>query len=116
VLIDYPPVYAPLPSWWVDQMMELAPQHPQALRGLQREAVLVDPWDRLPELGCLVLVLYGGRLNDALLSAAHAQRYSEKLALGEVICWPDARHDVREPDRARFIAALRVFLHRVDSR
>ena len=80
------------------------------------EAVLVDPWDRLPELGCLVLVLYGGRLNDALLSAAHAQRYSEKLALGEVICWPDARHDVREPDRARFIAALRVFLHRVDSR
>lgn len=114
VLIDHPPVYAPLPSGWVDQAMELAPEHPQALRGLQREAVLVDLWDRLPELGCLVLVLYGGRPDDALLSTTDAQRYSETLPRGEVICLADAGHDVREPDRQRFMAALRTFLGRVD--
>jgi pimeloyl-ACP methyl ester carboxylesterase len=114
VLIDHPPVYAPLPSEWVDQAMELAPEHPQALRGLQREAVLVDLWDRLPELGCLVLVMYGGRPGDTLLSKADAQRYDDSLPRGEVIRLADAGHDVREPDHQRFMASLRAFLGRVD--
>jgi pimeloyl-ACP methyl ester carboxylesterase len=114
VLIDYPPVYEPLPSEWVDQAMELAPEHPQALRGLQREALLVDLWDRLPELGCIVLVMYGGRSEESSLSSAEAQRYSEMLPHGEVICVADGGHDVREPDHQRFMATLVAFLGRVD--
>lgn len=114
VLLDHPPVYRPLPSEWVDQAMGMAPEHPPAVLALQRESALVDLWHRLPEVDCPVLVLYGG-VGDSLMSDAEADRYRELLPRGEVICFRDAGHDVRETDHRRFMNTLRVFLDPFDA-
>lgn len=109
VLIDHSPVYPSLPPEWIDQAMRLAPEHPVAVRGLQREAELVELWDRVPALQCGLLVLHGGA-PDSLLTEADARRYRDLLPQGEVVCIADAGHDVREPDPERFLVLLRAFL------
>lgn len=113
VLIDHPPVYEPIPREWLNEAAEVAPEHPQALRGLQREAVRVDLWDQAAELSCPVLVVYGQR-EDSFLSTGDAERYRRTLRNGEVLGWADAGHDVRPSDYTRFVEAIRAFLNNVD--
>ncbi|HWI65082.1 MAG TPA: alpha/beta hydrolase [Symbiobacteriaceae bacterium] len=114
VLIDYPARYPSFSPEWAERVVASAPPEffrPNVVRGVQRDSVATELWDRLGRITCPVLILRGGqgsRLSDADLAC-----YRSALPQAEVIAFRESGHDVRRPHRDRFQAALAAFVDRL---
>jgi pimeloyl-ACP methyl ester carboxylesterase len=92
-------------------MTERMPEH--AVRAVQAESVEVPLWDRLPELGCPLLVIKGGR-RSSIMNDEQLDKYREALPSVEIVLMPDAGHDLWSRDPDAYLAVLRPFLDRLD--
>ncbi|HEX5586274.1 MAG TPA: alpha/beta hydrolase [Acidimicrobiia bacterium] len=88
-------------------MSERVQRH--VLEELARESRARDLWDRLPELGPLLVARGGdgGMVDDAAVAQYEAVRPDV-----EVVTIPDAAHDLFRPDRTAYPAAIADFIAR----
>jgi pimeloyl-ACP methyl ester carboxylesterase len=119
---DYFARHAALPDDWPDRALattvlrgmplsERMPAH--AVRQIQREAVDVPLWDRLPELGCPVCVVRGTR-RSVLVTDELAMRYRDHLPGVQIEVLEGAGHDLWSENPQRFAGVARSFLADVD--
>lgn len=72
----------------------------------------VPLWDRLPELGCPVLVLRGDR-RSTVVTDEIAQRWRSALPSVEIATIAGAGHDLWSRDREAYLAAVVPFVERI---
>lgn len=115
VILDYPARYpAPAPRW-VEETRADFPDHPaHVIERLHQEGEEVLLWDRLGEITCPVLVIYGGK-PEAALRSEDADRYRELLPQARVVEFEDADHHIWRPDYERFMGEIEAFLSKLDA-
>ncbi|MFI5053412.1 MAG: alpha/beta fold hydrolase [Acidimicrobiia bacterium] len=114
---DYRAVEVGMPDTFADHMMsttfrgkpltERIPRH--VLEELQRASRARELWDRLPELGPL-LVARGGE--GSMVSDDVVEQYRAVRPDVEIVDIPGAGHDLFRPDRTAYPAAVADFLAR----
>lgn len=120
VVGDYQARHVGLPADFAEQQLRMSirgvpvaermPEH--AVRRVVAESREVPLWDRLPELGCPVLVVRGGR-RGAVVTDELAQRWQESLPSAEVATLASAGHDLWGRDAEAYLAILLPFLERI---
>jgi pimeloyl-ACP methyl ester carboxylesterase len=90
-------------------MSDRMPDH--VVRAIVADSVEVPLWDRLPDLGCPVLVIKGGR-RSSIVSDEDLERYRAAPAEIEIALLPDTGHDLWSRDPDAYLAVLRPFLER----
>jgi pimeloyl-ACP methyl ester carboxylesterase len=115
IIGDYPARYPRLPEEWPQraQMAFGGRVADHVLEAMQRESAEVDLWSRLADIPCPVLVLYGGQ-PGALLQAADVARYRASLAHPQIVEFPDADHQLWQPDYEKFMETIEAYLGQLD--
>jgi pimeloyl-ACP methyl ester carboxylesterase len=122
VIGDYHARHVALPPEWPGQALAttvlrgvpLADRMPpHAVRGVQRDAVEVPLWHRLPDLDCPVCVIRGTR-RGVLVTDEVAERYRRSLPGAEMHVLDGAGHDLWSRDPDRFARLVRAFLVRAE--
>lgn len=111
VVLDYPARYPKVKPDWAERVLE-HPEwgwQPHVVWGLQQESAEVLLWQDLQRLRCPALILRGGQ-PGSLLRPEEAELYQAHLPGAQVVVFPDAGHEVWEPDHGRFVSTVGAFL------
>ncbi|MET8651518.1 alpha/beta fold hydrolase [Nocardia aurea] len=92
-------------------VVERMPSH--VIEAVAAQSEEVSLWARLPELGCPVLVIRGGR-RGSMVDDAAADRYRAAADDVEVVTLPERGHGLWSNDIPSYLAALTPFLTAVD--
>jgi non-heme chloroperoxidase len=113
---DYRAVEVGMPEGFADHMMsttfrgkpltERIPRH--VLEELQRASRARELWDRLPELGPLLVA----RGEEGMVSDETVAQYRAVRPDVEIVTIPGAAHDLFRPDRTAYPAAVAEFIAR----
>ncbi|MGH8936089.1 MAG: alpha/beta fold hydrolase [Acidimicrobiia bacterium] len=115
VILDYPARYPARTPRWVEETRAAFPDHPaHVIERLHQEAEEVLLWDRLAEVTCPVLVIYGGQPQAALRSE-DADRYRELLPQARLVVFADSDHQIWQPDYERLMGEIETFLSELDA-
>ena len=114
ILGDWKPVYRKITSQWVDGMLHYQPDYnEEMLRAMQADSAEVDMWEQLGNIQCPVLVMKGGAEGSGL-SEDDLVRYRELLPNVETVIFPEAGHELWEPNPELFLQVFGDFLRKLD--
>ncbi|MDP8959597.1 MAG: alpha/beta hydrolase [Actinomycetota bacterium] len=114
ILLDYPARYPRTTGRWVREAQEAFPDTPDhVIQRLHEESEEVLLWDRLGNIDCPTLIMYGGRLEASLLPE-DAARYRQVLPQATLVEFEDSDHEVWKPDYQRFMGEIERFLEELD--
>jgi pimeloyl-ACP methyl ester carboxylesterase len=121
VVNDYQARQVGLPSEVLDRMLQqrtrgrtLAERMPHhAVKGVIDESEEISLWERIPDLGCPLLVIRGGQ-PGSLVDDASEERYRAASPLVQTAILPERGHGLWFRDIPAYLAVLEPFLAEVD--
>ncbi len=117
LLIDYP-ARVPRPGAdWVRRMREARPDLPEAaLLGIHAEFGPFDAGPLLSRVRAPTLILRGNPERGGRLDEAEAGAMRAALPEAQVLAFPDAGHEIWDPDPGAYLEALKGFVAEIEDR
>ncbi len=117
LLIDHPPRVGRPGADWVRRMRKARPDLPEAaLLGIRSAFGPFDAGPLLSRVRAPVLILRGNPERGGRLGEAEAEAMRAALPEAQVLAFPDAGHEIWDPDPGAYLGALKGFVAALEGR